>query len=234
MASILDSFRDVFTDRWSFLKLVTLTTPVYYSYQVYTQSKNGFIGFFWIAGITLFFLYGFLIKVTHNVLNEDSMTTLPSLNPIKLAIISLKGIVAILPSALISIWIANYVCSLIYIVPWFDITLKSCIWLVVISIIATSYLMFAINEKILEAYNFKLLSKASGDMVLTLVFFVIQLVIINLPTSVFVGYTLLILFGEGPIFNFFVAFAVVFNLAMLGQYMAQVHYEILGYNQDVM
>ena len=227
MASIIDSFRDVFTDRLSFLKLVVLAIPVYCSYLVYLQSKRDFTGFFWIAGITLFFLFGFLIQITNNVLN-DANTTLPSLNPFKLAFVSFKGIIALLPSILIPCLIANYVCSFINIISWLDITLKTIIWLVVVSIITTTFLMFALKEKILDAYNMKLLSSASGDMILTLIFFIIQIVIINIPTSAFVGYTLLILFGTCPMFDFFLAFAIVFNVAVTGHYMAQVHYELLG------
>lgn len=232
MASIIDSFRDVFTDRLSFLKFAVLAAPVYYSYQVYLQSKTGLTGFFWIAGITIFFLLGFIIKITNNVLSEGSNNVLPSLNPLKLAFVALKGLAALLPYTLISCWIANYVCSLIYIIPWLDITLKVIIWLITASIIFTAFLMFAENEKIKDAYNFKVLSKASGDMILVLIFFIIQLIIMNLPTIGFLGYTLLILFGYGPIFDYFLAIAVVFNIAIIGHYMAQVHYELLGFDKS--
>jgi len=227
MASIVDSFRDVFTDKLSFLKLVVLAVPVYYSYQVYLQSKSGFAGFFWIAGITLFFLLGFFIKIVNNMLVAKN-SVLPSFNPLPLAFAALKGILAILPLTWICVWLANYICSLIYIIPWLDTTLKISIWLVVAAIITTSLLMFCTKEKISAVYNLKLLSKASGDMILALIFFVIQAVVLNIPTTGFLGYTLLILFGVGPFFNFFVAIAIVFNVAVAGHYMAQVHYELLG------
>lgn len=227
MASIIDSFRDVFTDRLSFLKFVALAIPLNYSYQLYIDSKKDFTGFFWVFGLTLFFLLGFLIKVISNVLN-DADSTLPSLNPLKLAFVALKGCVAILPATFISIWLANYVCSLIYIIPWLDITLKVIIWLVAVSVIITTILMFASKERIKDVFNLKLLSQASGDMMLTLLFFIIQILVINIPTTGFIGYTLLVLFGVGPVFNFFVAYAIVFNVAVIGHYMAQVHYELIG------
>lgn len=227
MASIIDSFRDVATDKLAFVKLVILAIPVYYSYQIYVGSKSGYGGFFMVAGITLFFLLGFFIKIVNNMLvSADS--ALPSLNPFKLGFVALKGLVAILPVSWISIWLANKVTSIIYIVPWLDMTLKVSIWLVVVSVILTALLMFCTKESIKDVFNFKLLSKASGDMILALIFFVIQLVIINAPTVGFVGYTLKILFDYGPVFNFFVALAVVFNVAMAAHYMAQVHYELLG------
>lgn len=227
MASIIDSFRDVFTDKLSILKLVILAVPVYYSYQVYTQSKAGYGGFFFVAGITLFFLLGFFIKIVNNMLVAANCV-LPSLNPFKLGFVALKGILAILPVTLISVWLGNAVTSIIYIIPWLDTTLKVSIWLVVAAVIMTTLLMFCTKEKIKDVFNFKLLSKASGDMILALIFFVIQLLIINLPTTGFIGYTLKILFDYGPLFNFFIALAVVFNIAVSAHYMAQVHYELLG------
>jgi hypothetical protein len=227
MASIIDSFRDVFVDKFSFFKILALACPLYYSYQVYMQSKSGFFWFSCVAGVTLFFMLGFFIRIINNMLN-DCNSVLPSLNPFILGFVALKGVLAILPVTWISVWLANYVCSMIYIVPWLDTTLKVYIWLVVVSVVLTTLLMFCTKEKIQDSYNMKLLSKASGDMILSLVFFVIQLVILNLPTTGFLGYTLLILFGQGSFFNFFVALAVVFNVAVAAHYMAQVHYELLG------
>lgn len=227
MASIIDSFRDVATDKLSWLKLAVLAAPVYYSYQVYTQSKADFTGFFLIAGITIFFLLGFIIQIVNNMLG-DANSVLPSLNPLKLGFVALKGGIAILPATLISIWLASTICSKIYIIPWLDTTLKILIWLIVASVIITTLLMYCTKERIKDAYNLKVLSKASGDMILTLVFFVMQLIIINLPTTGFIGYTLLVLFGTGPLFNFFISLAIVFNVAVIAHYMAQVHYELIG------
>lgn len=230
MASIVDSFREVFTDRLSFLKIAILAIPVYYSYQLYLQSKQDFTGFFWLAGITLFFLFGVLIEVTNNMVNERDRI-LPSLNPFKLAFSAIKGILAIGLFVLISSLLANYVCSLINIIPWLDITLKSIVWLVAASIIITSFLMFSTKKRILDAYNLKILSQKAGDLLITLIFFIIQLAIINIPTSAFLGYIVLILFGFGPIFNFFLSIVLVFNIAVTGHYMGQVHYELLTYDK---
>lgn len=228
MASIIDSFREVFTDNLSFLKLIVLAVPVYFSYQAYLQSNQDFTNFFWVAGITAFFLFGFLIEVTNNVLSERNMV-LPTLNPFNLAFVSFKGILAIVPMVIIFCLLANYICFLIHIVPWLDIVLESIIWIVTVSIIVTTFLLFCTNKRIFDAYNIKLIFQKLSDVIITLLFFVLQLIIANIPTSLFLGYTLLILFGYGPIFNSFLSLVLVFNIAVIGHYMAQVHYEILTY-----
>ena len=233
MASIVDSFREVFSDNFSFFKLAIFTAPAYYNYILYTQAmkNNDFGGFNFMLWINVLLFLGFLVKITGNVINERDRI-LPSLNPFSILLSSLKGILAIGIYAWISIAIANYLCSLINIVQWVDIALQSIIWLVVVSIILAAFLMFSRHERILDAYNLKMLSDKAGDLIVVVLFFLLQLAVINIPTIGFLGYTLLILFGFGPIFDVFVAYAIVFNIAVLGHYMGQVHYETFSYNKQ--
>lgn len=226
MASIIDSFREVFTERLSFVKMAALSIPVYYSYDIYLQSKQDFTGFFILAGITLFFLFGFFVEVTNNLVNGRDRI-LPSLNPFRLAVSAFKGILAIGFLTLLLVSLANYICSFINIIPWLNITLKLIIQLIAASVIVTSFLMFVTKKRILDAYNFKIISQKAGDLLFILLSFILKLAIMNVVTSAFLGYILLILFGYGPIFNFFLSFVLVFNIAVTGHYMGQVHYEIL-------
>ncbi|MFA7658292.1 MAG: hypothetical protein WCY19_02545 [Candidatus Gastranaerophilaceae bacterium] len=231
MASMIDSFGETFSDRLSFLKIFVFSIPVYYSYYLYSTTKDDFTGFFWMAGLTLFLLFGVLIKTSGNVANERD-AILPSLNPFPLAAAAAKGIVAIGPYVIITSLLANYLCSLISIIPWLDITLKSLIWIIAASIMVTSFLMFVTNEKILEAYNLKVLAQSAGDLIVMIVVFVIKLAIINIPVVGFIGYVLLVLFGFGPVFDYFWAFVLAFNIAAIGHYLGQVHYEILNYKKN--
>lgn len=230
MASIVDSFREVFNDRLSWLKLIILAIPVNYTYHLYQHENGDYLGFYWMLYLTVFILFGVLVKVTSNVVHELDYV-LPSFNPLPVVIAGLKGTLAILPSTVISCLLANYVCSFINIIPWLDITLKSAIWLVVIAIIITSLLMFITKNRIVDAFNVKMLLEKAGDLILMLIFFVIQLVVINIPTTVFIGYTLLILFGFGPLFDFYAALALVFNIGVMGHYFGQMHYEAISYQK---
>jgi len=225
MASIIDSFRETFSDHMSFFKLLVLAVPVYFSYTAYVGARGDFSTFNILAGITLFFVFGFLVRVTHNVISEADYI-LPSMNPIELATVAVKGLLAIGPIALISSWIAIYACSLIKFVDWLDVTLKSIIWIVASAVIVTSFLMFSKKEKIMDVLKLKVLSAKAGDLIIILLFFVAQLVIVNFPTTILIGYIIFVLFGYGPYVDFYLAFVVVFNVAVIGHYMAQVHYEL--------
>lgn len=231
MASIIDSFRETFSDNYAFPKLLVFAVPLYFSYDLYMKSNNNYTAFTWLFSITLFFLFGFLVKVTSGVLNERN-SVLPPLNPFQLALASTKGLIAIAPSAAVAILAADYFSSLINILAWVDITLKSVIWLLVVSIILTSFLMFVRREKITDAYNMKTLSDKAADLMVSLIFFILQLVIANVFTTAFIGYVILILFGVGPVLYFYVSLAVAFNIGVMGHYLAQLQYEILGYDRE--
>ena len=229
MASIVDSFKESFSDHLAILKFIGLTIPVYYDYHLYMQSKGNFTGFIWLTILIALYMLGFLLKITHNVANSKTLV-LPSLNPLTIISASFKGLVAVGPMFIFAYLVANYLCSLINFIPWVTITLKTIVWIIAAAMFLTPLLTFAVNEKISEAYNPKVFFEKAGDLIFIILFFVIKFLLLNIVTIGFVGYTLLVLFGFGPIFNFFVSFALVFNIAVIGHYLGQVDYELINYN----
>ncbi len=213
MTSILDSFREVFSDRHSFLKLAVFAFPIYHSYDLYLKTAKNIPEVFWIMSVTIFFLLGFLIKTTNNVLKVRDKV-LPSLNPFSLAFAAIKGLIAIGPLSAIVFLIANYFSSLINIAPQFDVTMKAIIWLLASSIALTAFLMFVKNEKISEAYDLKMISDKAPDLMVGVIFYLLQLVVMNIPTTAFIWYSLNVLFGVGPVLYAFAAYAIVFNVAV--------------------
>lgn len=232
MASIVDSFREVFGDHNSFIKVFVMSLPVAYSYYLY--STGNYALYSTVSAVTIFFLFGFLAEVTGNVVNERDMV-LPQLNPFKLARTAFKGILAIGPLTFIVSMIVNAICAMINIIFWLDIVLKSGLWLVAASIIITSFLMFVEKEKIFDAYKLKVVFAKAGDLIITLLVFVLQLTVINIPTSFFLGYTISVLFGmNSVVFALFVCYALVFNIGVTGHYLAQVHYEVLDFKKEIL
>lgn len=231
MASIIDSFRDTFGDKLAVLKLLVLTVPAYYSYTLYLQSQQGPNGFWFVASLTFLLLFGTMVKVTSNIINERCYI-LPALKSPHLIFYSaLKAIVAIFPMVIIPYFIAKYLCSIINVIFWLDITLKTLIWLIFASIVVTAFLMYCVREKISDAYNIKLIYQKAGDLIVVLIFFVIQIAIMNIPTTIFLGYLLYVLFGYCPLLDFFIALSVVFNICATGHYLGQVHYETIVYSK---
>lgn len=231
MASIIDSFKETFGDNSAVLKIFVFATPVYFCVQGYFEAKGRILEIIDILSFTLIWIFGFLIETTKNIVNEGE-TLLPSFNIFKMLLSSLKGIIAIGPITFICCFLASYFCSLINIIPWFDITLKTIIWIVATSVIVTTFLMYVPKESFKEAYNIKRLFEKAGDLIAALIFFIIQFIIANIPTFIFIGYALLVLFGFGNIFNIFLAIAIVFDTAVIGQYLGQIYYETMGFDKN--
>lgn len=227
MASVIDSFKEVFSDRFSFFKLVVFTLPVYYSYQAFLQSKQDFTLFFSILGPTLFFLFGFLIETTGDLINERTYI-LPPLNPFKIAFTALKGIIALGPVCYILYLVVNYIFTLIPVIPWVDITIKYLVVLFAVAIGSISFVMFAARENILDTFNLKIIFQKAGDLIVAIYFFMMQLIAINLLIGGFIGYALSILFGPGFILDFFIMYLIVFNLAVVAHYLGQINFEVIG------
>ncbi|MBP7212383.1 hypothetical protein KBA27_06060 [bacterium] len=232
MASIIDSFRETFEDNLSFVKIAVFAIPLYYCYTM-SLTANGKYGGVWTLGlITAFFLIGYFAEITSGVLNEGDCV-LPSLNFLKMAISSLKLLISIGPLTLIAISIANFALSFTTQIPlpWLITTIQVIVWLIVISISLSQFLLFVRKESIISAYNLKAVSDKCGDIIVGLIFFVIQLLLINIPTCAFLGYTIGVLFGIGPVLYAFLSYAVIFNIAATGHYFAQLGYEIMGYDK---
>jgi len=231
MASILDSFKETYSDKFAFFKMLVFAVPLYIFYNQYLKGAAAFASVSGYIYVTAFFLFGLIIKTTSYVLNEED-SVMPPLNPLKLAFSAVKGFLAILPATWISVSLANFVNQFINTIPWLDNTLKIIIWLVVASISLTSFLMYAKSERILDAFNIKLLMEKAGDFMLGIIFYVLQIIAMNIPTTGVIGYSIYVLFGFSPIFYFFVAYAIVFNLIASSHYMAQLQYEILGFDRS--
>lgn len=232
MASIIDSFRETFEDNLSFFKLVIFAVPVYFCYTMFLTANGNFSAIWTLGIITAFFMLGYVAEISNNVLNEKD-NVLPKLNFLKILLSSVKTIIAIGPMTAISAGLGNYALSFLTNIPiqWVVILFQIIIWLIVASIALTSFLLYIKKESIIDAYNLKLLVEKSGDVLLGIIFFVLQVLIINIPTTAFLGYTISVLFGVGPTLYAFCAYAIIFNIGAAGHYFAQMGYEIIGYDK---
>jgi len=224
MASIIDSFKEVASDKLSAVKLLIFALPIYYCYTLYIDPNSPALDFQAASLTVLFFLLGFLVKITNNVINERN-ELLPALNPLKLAFSAIKCIIAIIIPVVISCSLVNYVSSFIVILPWVDIVLKTILWLLASAVITSSFLMFSQRENILDAFKVKFLFEKAGDLIFIIFFLLIKMLLINVLTLGFLGYAIYFLFGVCPPYVLYIAYTVVFNIAVIGHYMAQVNYE---------
>ena len=96
------------------------------------------------------------------------------------------------------------------------------------SFVITSYLLYANSFKILDAYNIKSIFTYCVDVLIASIFMLVQAVLVDAIIIAPITYIIWLFFGiPHPVAIFFWSFMFVFNLAILGHYLAQISYEIV-------
>ena len=233
MSSIVDAFNDAFSERISFLKFCIYAIPVYFCLNLFITGQMDLL-YFW-GGLTCMLLFTLLTQGISNVrVNHKEIL---SLNPIKLVITFIKSFIAVFPQILVFGIAGHYLTSLISIpieLPHVNLILDIIIWSIVFSIIFTSYLAFAKYMCIKDAFNYKIIFESCVDVFVALLFFIPQLLLANLLV---VGpYAYLFWLFHVPFTNWgFVAcssIAVIINISMIANYLAQISYEHVSLSND--
>ena len=236
MASIKDAVEETITDSNAILKIVFYTLPLYICAQSVISGVKPNSGLLLIGILfSSILLFGFMLKCTMNVASEDS-TVLPSFNILQVFFIGLKGAIVLLPIALLS-KIFGTLCvgflanaplppNLILIFSWI-------IWIIFASFVYTGYLLYTRRAKVFDAYNISAISKYCIDIFLGVVFMKFLIAIIDLILIAPVGYFIWLFLGfDNPISIFFLCAVAVFNIGLMGHYMAQMAYEIIAIDEE--
>lgn len=232
MASIKDAFEEAFQDNFAVLKYILFALPIFYCIYLYyaAVASKDFSGFWCMTSVTFLLLFGFLIKCTTNVRNGKDHV-LPSFNIFNLLWAGFKGVIALGPSIAVNCFLASFIGSKVaqfFPDPNIAGIFQGIIWAVFISVILTGYLLYSKKFKISDAYDFKTISNSCMDILIAVLFFIPQLLILNALIIGAVTYVFWVFLGIPNTFcTFFWCMALVFNLAVIGHYMAQIDYEAI-------
>ena len=226
MASIIDYCNETFSEHFAVLKFLVYAAPVYFVTNMFlvgdTKNFN-----FWAVALAVLFM-GVLATGINNVrLNRTEILTF---NIKRLFIAIVKGLVVVLPLGFVFYYLGSFIISLIKLpkeVPHGDLIVNIVIWVILASILLTSFLSFSKYIRIKDGYNFKAMLESCMDVFVSILFFSPQLLIANV---IFVGPVwCLFKFFNWPLNHWaFVAFCClvfVINISILSNYFAQLGYE---------
>lgn len=231
MASIKDAFQESLQDHNSLIKYIIFAIPVYYCVDLY--SKNDIL--FWaVSAVVFVLLFGIMIKCTTNVRNGKNYV-LPTFNIFSIFWSGLKGLIAIGPIIALCTWLAAIICNFLSsyftepgsMTVWYFI-----VWGLFVSFMMTGYLCYSRNLKISDVYNIKILVNASVDVFIGIIFMIPQVLIANAIIAGPITYIIWLFFGiPHPIAVFFLSMCLIFNLSMVGHYLAQIDYETISIHE---
>lgn len=228
MASMVDAFRDAFSEDFAYLKFVIFAIPVYFVVHFFMVGQTEMFQF--CAPILGVLLFGLFTQAIYNVrTNRKEVLTL---NPIEGLLGLLKSLVVLIPNALVFGAIGFYLTKYnfpIDNVPHFNEIYHFIVWLLCGSIILTSYLAFAKFQSLKQGFNYKVIFESCPDVLLHLLFLIPQVAIVNLLLVGPVAY--LYFYFKVPFDHWtFVAYCSavgVINISILANYMAQASTEFV-------
>ena len=236
MASIKDAVEECIKDNNSVIKFIIYAIPLFLCTQA-IMSGNKVSGLL-LAGIifTSILTLGYMLRCTMNVADEKTMTVLPSFNVFGVFFTGLKGAIVLLPIAILSKLTGAFCVGLLAIAPLppkLILVFSWIIWIIFGSFVYTGYLMYTRRGKVFDAYNIAAISKYCIDILIAVIFMKILVAIVDVILIVPVGYILWLFFGlTHPVSIFFLCLVSVFNISIMGHYLAQVAYEVIAIDEE--
>ena len=189
---------------------------------------------FWFVGVlTAWMLLSIVIKVFHNVRTMQNHT-LPSFNPIELPFTAFKALFSVVPFWILFYSIGNKLMQIQIPIPLTNIQLiySVIVWLLIGSIMITSLMSYAKDEKIKDAYNLVRISNSCIDILLSLIFFIPQIILVNGIILGIVVYLFSIFWNlDNFVFSYICSIALVINTVVIANYLAQLEYENITRNE---
>ena len=228
MASMIDAFRDAFSENLAYLKFVIFAIPVYFVVHFFMVGQTEMFRF--CAPLLGVLIFGLFTQAIYNVrTNRKEVLTL---NPIEFLLGLLKTLVVLIPNGLVFGTIGIYLTKYNFPVdnvPHFNEIYHIIVWLLCGSIILTSYLSFAKFQSLKAGFNYKVIFESCPDVLLHMIFLIPQIAIVNLLLVGPVAY--LFFFFKVPFDHWtFVAYCSavgVINVSILANYMAQASTEFV-------
>lgn len=227
MASITDSIKLVFSEKFSYLKIFILSyipfTIMQIDKGIYSLGETLDIVAYFFLGLLYF---GYLFSISAYTI-QCKQAVLPPLNPFKMLWIGFKGLIALLPSLIL--------CWCFYTFYYKNLNLEiiqnkiiaTVAAFLLLSIVFTSIIFFAKNFSINEALNLKNIIKNFSQVFLYLIFTFILLGAICALISIPILSLSSILFGKGLIETCIIIYLITATLFVYFQNLGYAYFEYI-------
>ncbi len=229
MASIKDAFDDTLQDEHALAMYIIFAIPLYLctKFLLDVDKANCFVATLLFAVVLL---VGFMLKCTRNV-RSNGTTVLPSFNIFPLLWNGIRAIIVLAPLIIIAITLQYYIAKFLSNLIANPVLLQTFTLIstgLCNSIIYTGYILYSRRFRAMDVYDFKTISTYCVDILIAVIFMLVQVFVVDLIIVTPVTYFIWIFFGlPHPIATFYWCVVIVFNFAIMGHYMAQIDYEIV-------
>ena len=234
MALITDAINDALNEKVLILKLVLYAVPVFFCANAYVNDNMQFF----YASLIPVVIYLLTLLSSGIASISSNKCEIFTLNIFSLIPTVIKLFIALTPQLLLLSFLGYMLTANIKIpteITALPLVFKIVVWSFLFSIWFTSYLAFSKKLDIKNAYNLKIVSDSSVDVLVNMLFLIPQLCMVN---GILAGFAWYVFFFfkipiNNPFFIFYCSMLVLLNILILSSYFAQLSYEIIkGKNED--
>ena len=225
MASIVDSIRSVYTDKFSALKIGVFSYAIYFLVSMYVPStQQNPLNMLLI--LFIFFLYsGYCAIIISNRINQR-IEVLPTLDLVKYFRVCVQSFLLSIPFFIISIFVVGFVLALF---RFEALPQQIALWLVrfvVFCSFVSALINYSESFSLRVGMNISSIINGLADVIVYTIVCILLLGIYSIFLAVPTLFLLYTFFKFGPLFQYGAAFFLTFNLAFVADYWGQLHYDI--------
>lgn len=230
MASIKEAYDSTIGESFTGLKLILWAIPLYYCRALYLENNIGLLTV--VGGLFGLLLIGFLTESAFNAIDKKP-ELIPGVNFLSMAWTGLKTVIAMAMSVGVAYILGLTILGFINIEdPTWKMTADIFVWLFLAALPVSAYIIFIRRLNVFEAFNLKKIGIAYGDAFITFSYLIVKLVIIALIVVGFITYMFWLFVGlDNAIINFIWCVAVMYNLTVMTNYLAQLSEEIFTFRE---
>lgn len=230
MASVVDTIRTIVGLRFSFVKIALVN--LIFSYPLYMMVSQ-FEGWFSLWSCVTYcvgvFFLGYLMLSCHNLIIEDEYVLPSFLNPFKILLAGLGGVVALAPltalMCFLGFWL-NQILSLYSLDFEATVTIVAVIELLMFGFLMIQMTLYTNKLNPLSAFNFIKICRVAGDFVFKITNLLLVLLAFTLLIVYPLGYLAYQIFDIKTYpFFFFISFLLTFVIMIIFLYYAQIAME---------
>lgn len=230
MASLKEAYDSTIGESFTGLKLLLWSIPLYICRALYLENNTALLTIF--GSIFGLLLIGFLSESAFNAIDKRP-ELVPGINLISMAYNGFKTILALGVPLFLAYFLGNLINGFINIpdTTW-NMTAHIFVWFFMSALPVSAYIVFIRRLNVFESFNIKKILIAYGDSFMTFSYLIVELYLIALIVIGFITYMFWLFVGlDNGLINFIWCIAVMYNLTIAANYLAQLSEEVFAFRE---
>ncbi len=227
MASIINALRNISSDSWWFVKIAVMAIPVFYFFENTSPASFDFYSMLPFFVLFAILYLGVAAILMHRNINNKS-PLLPSLFSIPEFVVKAIGLSTVsLPLFVLYFYLMSIVYNNIELETFLMVIIYSCVTLFMAPFIFIPSVLYSVNGKISDAFNFKIILEAGGNFVVQFVSFIIQYIFTLFLLTLLFFHWFKNMLDDSMLLNLTVSLSIVISFLTLYSYLSDLYVEVI-------